>query len=67
MKTFITTLILTLTSTLAFAAERTDNSMTLVYGFLGLCGLIIFLQVLPVLAVAFGIIRAFIKRDAPQQ
>ena len=45
MKIFITTLVLTLSSTMAFAAERVDNSMTLVYGFLGLCGLIIFLQV----------------------
>jgi len=67
MKTFITTLVLTLSSTMAFAAERVDNSMTLVYGFLGLCGLIIFLQVLPVIAIAFGIIRAFVRKDAPQQ
>ncbi len=51
MKTFITTLVLTFMSTAAFAAERVDNSMALVYGFLGMCGLIIFLQILPVLAI----------------
>jgi len=41
----------------AFAASaREDNSMTLVYLFLGVCGLIIFLQLIPVFALGFGII-----------
>ena len=62
MKTFITTLLLTIMSTSAFAAERVDNSMTLVYGFLGMCGLIIFLQVLPVIAVAYGIVKALFSK-----
>lgn len=43
----------------AFAetGARTDNSMTLVYLFLGVCGLIIFLQLIPVFAMGFGIIK----------
>lgn len=43
----------------AFAAtgERTDNSMTLVYLFLGVCGLIIFLQLIPVFALGIGILK----------
>jgi TctA family transporter len=42
---------------LAETGQRTDNSMTLVYLFLGVCGLIIFLQLIPVFALAFGIIK----------
>jgi len=47
--------------TTAFAAEgtRQDDSMTLVYLFLGVCGLIVFLQLIPVFALAFGILRGF--------
>lgn len=43
----------------AFAetGARTDNSMTLVYLFLGICGLIIFLQLIPVFALGFGILK----------
>lgn len=45
----------------AFAATgaREDNSMTLVYLFLGVCGLIIFLQLIPVFALGFGMIKGF--------
>ena len=42
---------------LAETGARTDNSMTLVYLFLGICGLIIFLQLIPVFALGFGIIK----------
>ena len=42
---------------LAEAGAREDNSMTLVYLFLGVCGLIIFLQLIPVFALGFGIIK----------
>ena len=41
------------------ARTRTDNSMMLVYLFLGVCGLIIFLQLIPVFALGFGIIKGF--------
>ena len=42
---------------LAEAGAREDNSMMLVYLFLGVCGLIIFLQLIPVFALGFGIIK----------
>jgi predicted membrane channel-forming protein YqfA (hemolysin III family) len=44
---------------LAETSPRTDNSMTLVYLFLGVCGLIIFLQLIPVLALGIGMIKGF--------
>ncbi|MEA3545464.1 MAG: hypothetical protein U9R69_09640 [Thermodesulfobacteriota bacterium] len=49
----------TIVPALATAGERTDNSMMLVYLFLGVCGLIIFLQLIPVFALGFGIIKGF--------
>lgn len=42
---------------LAEAGAREDNSMMLVYLFLGVCGLIIFLQLIPVFVLAFGFIK----------
>jgi hypothetical protein len=42
---------------LAESGARTDNSMTLVYVFLGVCALIIFLQLIPVLSLGFGLIK----------
>lgn len=50
-------LLSTIMPAFAAAGERTDNSMTLVYVFLGVCGLIIFLQLLPVFALGFGILK----------
>lgn len=48
----------------AEAAEREDGSMVLVYLFLATCGLIVLLQLLPVLAMFFGIVRGlFSKRQ----
>jgi hypothetical protein len=46
---------------LAENGARTDNSMTLVYLFLGVCGLIIFLQLIPVFALGFGIIKGILS------
>jgi len=46
-----------LTNAVAETGARQDDSMTLVYLFLGVCGLIIFLQLIPVFALAFGIIK----------
>ncbi len=43
----------------AAASGRQDDSMTLVYLFLGVCGLIIFLQLIPVFALAFGMVKGF--------
>jgi len=50
----------------AFAAGREDNSMTLVYLFLGVCGLIIMLQMIPVFALAFGIIKGLFGAKEPE-
>lgn len=63
MKKSILTGIMMLTTSPLFAAttERTDNSMFLVYAFLGMCGLIIFLQMLPIFGMIFGMIRGFKK------
>ncbi len=44
---------------LAATGAREDNSMMLVYLFLGVCGLIIFLQLIPVFGLGFGIIKGF--------
>ena len=41
----------------AETGARTDNSMTLVYLFLGVCGLIIFLQLIPVFVLGLGFIK----------
>ena len=52
----------------AFAATgaREDNSMTLVYLFLGVCGLIIFLQLIPVFALGYGIVKGIFSRKEEQ-
>ena len=49
----------TIVPALAETGAREDNSMMLVYLFLGVCGLIIFLQLIPVFALGFGIIKGF--------
>ena len=54
-------LLSTVIPALAETGGRTDNSMTLVYLFLGVCGLIIFLQLIPVFALGFGIIRGILS------
>ncbi|MDX2481282.1 MAG: hypothetical protein QNK24_13230 [Desulfuromusa sp.] len=57
----------TIVPALAESGAREDNSMMLVYLFLGVCGLIIFLQLIPVFALGFGIIKGFFagtKKDA---
>ena len=55
----LTTIAFLATIVPAFAATgaREDNSMTLVYLFLGVCGLIIFLQLIPVFALGFGMVK----------
>jgi len=52
----------------AFAATgvREDNSMTLVYLFLGVCGLIIFLQLIPVFALGFGMVKGLFGHKKEQ-
>ena len=52
----------------AFAATgaREDNSMTLVYLFLGVCGLIIFLQLIPVFALGYGMVKGIFSQKKEQ-
>jgi len=47
----------TIVPAFAAAGAREDNSMTLVYLFLGVCGLIILLQLIPVFALGYGMVR----------
>lgn len=42
---------------MAAAAAREDSSSVLVWAFLGICGLIIFLQMVPVLSLTYGLIK----------
>lgn len=56
----IMSLIINLALVLPVFAEsgaREDNSMVLVYLFLATCGLIIFLQLIPVFTMVFGMIK----------
>ncbi|SEA36778.1 hypothetical protein SAMN05660420_01892 [Desulfuromusa kysingii] len=50
-------LLATIIPAFAETGARSDNSMTLVYLFLGVCGLIIFLQLIPVFAMGLGILK----------
>jgi len=50
----------------AATAAREDNSMVLVYLFLGVCGLIILLQLLPVFALGIGMIKGFFHHGEKQ-
>jgi len=54
-------LLTTVIPAFAETGARTDNSTTLVYLFLGVCGLIIFLQLIPVFALGFGIIKGILS------
>jgi TctA family transporter len=50
---------------MAEAGARQDNSMLLVYLFLATCGLIIFLQLIPVFTMVFAMVRGlFGKRHS---
>lgn len=47
---------------LAAAGAREDNSMVLVYFFLAVCGLIIFLQLIPVMTLVYSIIKGIFSK-----
>ena len=66
MKNLLITTFLTLSASPVFASVssgRTDDSMTLVYLFLGLCGLIIFLQMIPIFALVYGMAKGIFKKE----
>jgi len=50
----------------AAAGAREDNSMTLVYLFLGVCGLIICLQLIPVFALGYGMVKGLLGHKKEQ-
>jgi hypothetical protein len=58
MKTFAFTALIFLSSVINSFGARQDNSMTLVYVFLGMCGMIIFLQIIPLLILVYGSFKA---------
>ena len=53
----VSTLLVLSSPVLAAAGPREDSSNVLVWAFLGICGLIIFLQMVPVLTMAFGLVK----------
>jgi hypothetical protein len=59
---FATALLLTpATAALAETGARQDNSQFLVWGFLGMCALIVILQLVPVVTLAFGLVKGLLK------
>ncbi len=48
------------------ASGREDNSSFLVWAFLTVCGLIVVVQLLPVIFMAFGIISGAAKGKSPE-
>lgn len=63
LRPLATTLFLALASAspVLAASGREDNSSFLVWAFLTLCGLIVVVQLLPVLFMAFGIVSGAVK------
>ena len=51
------------TPVLAETAARQDDSNVLVWAFLGACALIIFMQLVPVISMAFGLIKGAASRE----
>jgi hypothetical protein len=66
MKTRLLTLLTALlvapaTRALAETGARQDNSQYLVWAFLGMCALIVIVQLLPVAILAFGLVKGLLK------
>jgi len=55
--TAVTSLMVLCSPVLAQTGAREDSSNVLVWAFLGICGLIIFLQMVPVLSLAYGLVK----------
>ena len=53
---------------LAETAARQDNSQYLVWAFLGMCALIVIVQLMPVFILAFGLVKGlFTKHAEPRE
>jgi hypothetical protein len=60
--TLLTALLLApATLALADAGARQDHSQYLVWAFLGMCALIVIVQLMPVAVLAFGLIKGLLK------
>ena len=56
------------TSALAEAAARQDSSQLLVWAFLGMCALIVIIQLMPVVMLAYGMVKGLLKgKETPTQ
>jgi hypothetical protein len=49
------------TRALAETAARQDNSQYLVWAFLGMCALIVIVQLMPVIILAYGLVKGLFK------
>ena len=52
------------TQALAEAGTRQDNSQFLVWAFLGMCALIVIIQLMPVVMLAYGLVKGLLKGKA---
>jgi hypothetical protein len=69
LRVLITSSLITLASAapVLAASGREDNSNFLVWAFLSLCGLIVVVQLLPVIFMAFGIVSGAVKGKPSEQ
>ena len=54
-------LVVATTQALAETAARQDHSQLLVWAFLGMCALIIIIQLMPVAMIAYGLVKGLVK------
>ena len=52
------------TQAMAEAGTRQDNSQFLVWAFLGMCALIVIIQLMPVVMLAYGLVKGLLKGKA---
>ena len=56
------------TPALAAAGNRQDNSDFLVWAFLGMCALIVVIQLMPVVMLAYGLVKGLLKgKETPAE
>ena len=55
------------TNLFAASAERVDSSSILIWAFLGMCALIVVLQLMPAAMLVFGMIKAVFSKEEQEQ
>jgi len=55
------------TDLLAATAERVDTSSFLIWAFLGMCALIVIVQLMPAMMLVFGMIKAVFSHGEREQ